>query len=380
MTARLPEILAPHVDRLEFIGCPADPLHHSPFVRESWPVGSHEQCDRFTVSLTAAASLLADLPSWTLWGSDIDLIRMARSALPTADKVRILPARTERGLAMLGSKTGLATLAAELDLPQPHFEVAATPTELVDISRRWHPPHLLKGERGGGSSRIRYVGIERTRMEDPVPDHWLPVLVQEMATGTEVAVDAMFSSGRLAAWTYAETSRREHEFGLSSVRRYCDPDNEDFAEILATLGEAAGLHGFANCTFVRSEPSGLHLLLECDMRANAWFPFGPSLGVDWGATMRSSRVVGHAPARPRFGGGREAVVRLYPRQIAHAINRLSWTDLRPWLTRAPGTWEARLHRDPVINAAERAEIWREISRLPARALGRARRITWPTTH
>ncbi len=370
---RLPEVLQRSGHSVTFVGPPGEPLHRSDFVSGSIVVGTGDS--DFTRALALRDDVIDALPEWTLWGSDMDLIRMARCTLPEHTKTRILPARTALGLTMLGSKTGLARLAGSLGLAQPPFCVIDRPEDWPDAAATWPGRTLVKGERGAGGDRIRVAPSSEQVRADVVPDFWYPIVVQEYVDGDVVAVEALFAHGRLAAWMYSEVAHSEDPLGRSTARIFQDPPSDDFTTALDALANAAGLHGLANCTFIRPAGTDRHLLLEVDMRANAWFQFGPVLGVDWTAAMASDPAPDLPVIHPRFGPGVSRPLHLYPREPVHALDRRSWAAAKPWLTRAPGTWDTRNHRDRAVNTVERAEVWQEVSRLPGRALGRLRRST-----
>ncbi len=354
-----------------YVGCPTDVLHRSDFVDLSVPIGSHDQCGRFVQGLVAHPGVVATLPDWIVWGDDMDLIRLARSPLPIAERLRILPARSAPGLAILGSKTGLVELAAELGLPQPRSVVVRTQADLALRLAQWRPPFFVKGERGGGGARLLRVSHADQVGPGLVPDAWFPVLLQEVAPGTEIAIEALFGHGRLLAWVHSTACSTEGPFGRHTAREFSDPQAEDFASTLQLLASAAGLHGLANCTFIRTADPARHLLIEADMRANAWHQFGPRLGVDWGALMRSAPLDSD-PARPRIGRGRSVRIRLHPRELVHAATTASWTQARPWLVGAPGTWADRNSRDRSVNAQDRRAVAAALGTLPRSLLRRVR--------
>jgi hypothetical protein len=352
---RLPEVLAPTGAAITYIGCPLDPLHRSEFVAASHPVGVHGRCRFVIEALIGRPDLIDDLPDWTIWGSDMDLLRAARSALPEATKLRILPVRDLRGLPIVGSKTGLADLAAELGLPFPRSIVVNDPADLARTAARFRSPFYVKGERGGGSDRLRRIGSPDDMTANPIPEQWYPLLVQETILGEEIAVEAMFANGRLVGWTYSQAVAREDLDGRHTARRFCDPPSLDFASTLDALAHAAGLHGLANCTFIRASGPVRHVLIEADLRPNSWHQFGPRLGVDWGALMFDP-AEGQVPMHPEFGRGRGATIRLYPRELAQAAKEANLAAALPWITRAAGTWVGRNHRDRAVNAANRRLI------------------------
>lgn len=292
------------------------------------------------------------------------MLRIARSDLDPKVKARVLPARTPAGMRILGSKTGLAIAVADLDAPQPDFAIVDEPAQLdaAMTHMQRQGPLLVKGERGGGGERLLAYSEDDPVRSQP-PHNWYPLLVQQRIEGTEIGVDALFGDDRLLAWTYSEPDVHESLFGRSLERRFVDPPTSDFVETLHHLAHSLGLRGFANCTFIRRRTDGRHLLVELDMRPNAWHQFGPALGVDWSAALASPPPRPLRPALPPLGRR----VRLYPRQLVHAIAKRSFASARPWILREPGTWTTRNHLDRAVNSAERADVLREIGRLPQRA-------------
>lgn len=369
---RLPGILSRPGVALTYVGCAGDPLLASATVDVPVPIGPRGDIAHFARSLVARPDVVASLPDWTLWGDDMDLIRVARSDLAETDKLRILPVRRTRGLPMLGSKTGFATLVTELGLPAPRSVVVMTPDGLADALGACTPPFFVKGERGGAAGRLRLVEDREQLLPGEIPDRWFPVLIQEQVPGTEVAVEALFGHGRLLGWLHSTATAREDRFGRHLVRRFADPSTHDFVETLQRLGEAAGLHGLANCTFIRTGTPARHLLVEADMRANGWHQFGPLLGVDWGALMLSGDD-DRPPVHPEFGPGAGRAVHLYPRDPLHALTTASWSSAWPWIVRAPGTWDTRIRGDRAIRAIDRRALG---SALAGAARSFGRRLRW----
>lgn len=330
-------------------------------------VTGHDACETLVAHLLARPDLVDELPDWTVWCTDMDLLRVARSPLPLPTRLRVLPARTERGLGMLGSKTGLANLLADLAIPQPDFVVARTPEELTGAVRALGAPLVVKGERGAGGRRVLLVTDPADPSKWSAPEAWYPLLVQRLAPGPSHGADALFAHGRLVGLLHSRPVASQSGFGPTTVRHFCDPDSDAIQASLSILAEAAGLHGFANCTFVRDGTRDL--LIEVDMRPNAWHQFGPRLGVQWPAIVADPP---DRPVIPRLGpSGR--VVHLYPRELVHGLRARSWSALRPWLVRAEGTWPDRVHGDPALDRAERDEVRAEVARLPRRLARRVRR-------
>jgi len=358
LVRRLVEVLEPAV--VTVVVCPPDVTLHPPGARRV-VLGPPGDARAFVRAAVRHPDALHTLPEWVLWGNDMDLIRTARSSIPLAVKTRVLPVRRERGLAILGSKTGLAELAKELRLPAPRSVVVADPAGLVPAAATFAGPLLLKGERGGGSDRLRPFADPADVTADCVPAHWFPVLLQEFVEGREIAVEALFGHGRLLGWQYSVSINREERFGRHLARRFVAPPSLDFVDTLERFADAVEAHGFANCTFMRTA-DGQHLLVEADLRANAWHQFGPRLGVPWGRLLAVSTEAPEPsgppgpPTHPVPGVDLPRTIRLYPRELVHGLRAGDPGALTPWLLRAPGTWATRNHRDRRVNAVERSEV------------------------
>lgn len=140
------------------------------------------------------------------------------------------------------------------------------------------------------------------------------------------------------------------------MRRFLTPPNDDVANTLMTVGNEFGLNGFANATFIRDKATGEHLLIELDMRPNRFHQYGPALGVDWIELLldppRNPVVPTDLPPEGRL-------IYNYPFDIYRALKHKKITALMPWLTRDPGTWDTRNHRDKAVNSYDRKILIRQ---------------------
>jgi hypothetical protein len=350
--SRLPEVLARPGMSITLLGNSANPLRSSPFVDTFVEIGYSHHLE-LGAALLRRRDLLDHLGDWVVFGEDWTPRTLARSELPLATKLRLLPARREVGLVMLGSKTGLAEVQRLADPNAPRTLVVEAAGQLTAACAEIGAPLLIKGEQGGSGSQV--VRVATLEGADPVvPPGWFPVVVQEWLPGTDVSVEVMFRDGELAGWTYSEILSRQSEFGQSTSRRYVDPPTLDFPDTLTAMARFAGLHGMFNCTLIRA-PAGTHRLVELDPRPNAWHQFGPRLGVDWGALM--TRTTPRAPvAHPWLADRAGRELHLYPRELLEGIERLSWPGVAPWVRPRPGTWGVRNRRDRGVNASEDLDI------------------------
>lgn len=367
---RLPEILAGADTEIRVVAPPGSVLAQSSFVTSVSTVGKRGDAEDFMSALLSDDELLRSLPTWTLWGSDQELRVAARSDLDLDLKLQILPVRREAGLHLLGSKVGLALVTDRLDVPRPRSVVVSDASELASGLAALDRPALVKGDQGGSGTQILDASRLSSEPSEAIPSDWYPLLIQEFIDGVEVSVEALFGEGRLLAWQYSHPTTLERRFGRSMAREFFDPPNVDFVSSLQALAAECGLHGFANCSFIR-EADSRHRIIEVDMRATAWHQFGPHLGVDWRSVM-SDRADWRDPLHPRIGAGRRRRLHLYPRELVHAFAAMSWVSAAPWLRREEGTWNARNRADRAINRIERRHVLYEASRLPAVAWRRVR--------
>ena len=351
LCARMPEVLSDRNLGITVIGSAQGQLLGSPFV-DSYEAVAETPAD-FVAAIIARPELIDRGVDWVLYDNDELIRELARGSWPDEVKRRCLPAVTVAGLDALGSKIGQQVLAEKAGVPTPETRVVHDVDDVTRALREMPGPMLLKSDVGGGGTQVWPLRDAHDLSRVPRLSEQLPALVQEPIQGELISVEPLYRRGRLLGLQYSRMERTMRGgFGPSTVRRFLDPP-DDVLEILSALGEAGGLNGFGNLTFIRCPRRQQHLLIECDMRMNTCAQYGPQLGVDWGALLAGDDVDGVATTSLGPAG---RVIHVYPRAIGAAISEVSWGHLRPWVMRAHGTWDARNRRDPVVNAAERAEV------------------------
>lgn len=352
LSARLPEVLAGHRPDITVIGAAHGQLKGSPFIRDYQQVAAIP--GDLPATLESHPGLLDRGAEWVLFDDDGLIRALAESAIPDHIKRKSLPASTDLGLAMLGSKVGQQCAAESAGVATPRTFVATTRADVRRALAQFSGSGLIKGDVGGGGAEVWRVRHARDIDNIPRLDEHFPVVVQELVTGPLVSVEPLFRRGQLLGFAYSQVLRTMGGGkGPSTVRRYLDPPTPDVRETLEALGAAAGAHGFANATFIWCPQRRQHLLIELDLRINAWVQYGPRVGLDWGALMTGPS---DAPVVTSSVGPQGLVIHAYPRALAAAAHELSWSHLRPWVRRETGTWDARNQRDPIANAAERASL------------------------
>ncbi len=350
---RLPETLAGAHTEVIVVGPPGSFLRNSDFVSSFIALTPVKPADGWYSTVVHHARMLAQLDAdWYFLGSDGLAAAIAQSDLPVDIKLRLLPTRGVDGLALMGSKVGLAETMVSAGLDKPKTVVIEKPHLLAPVLRSSSLPVMVKANIGrGGTGVVRLTSAE----DADIPETWFPVVVQDFIAGRTISVEALFMDGRLLGWLYSEALAYSAPNGPSSIRRFVDPPSRDFETLLNRVGAKAKLEGFFNCSLMWNESKGSHFLFEVDPRPNAWFQFGPQLGVDWAALMRGEDVP-HSPVLPHRG----TVIHLYPRSVSSAWRRNQPWRVLPWVLRVPGTYAARNWRDSSVNERERMLVRRSM--------------------
>lgn len=370
LCARMPEVISGRGLSVSVLGSTRGLLQGSSFI-DSYSALASAPHD-FSQALDSDPDLVNRGDDWVLYDSDQLIRALARGSWPDALKRELLPASTDVGLSALGSKVGQQALAEAAGAATPATRVVGTREDISRAMQERAGPLLLKADVGGGGAQVWPLHGPHDLAKIPRLDEHLPALVQEWIEGGLISVEALFRRGQLLGLQYSRIERAMGRgLGPSTVRRFLDPPRE-VVDTLHALGDAGGLHGFGNLTFVRCHRQQRHLLIECDMRINTCVQYGPQIGVDWGALLageQRSRVATSSL------GPRGRVIHVYPRSLSAAISEMSLGHLRPWVLREPGTWDTRNHRDVTVNAAERRE-WIGAQAIARHALHDPLRAAW----
>lgn len=339
------------------IARPECALAKSSYVERFIPLGTALAADHdesFVADLAATELLgsLDNLGDWIIVAEDKELRLLAESDLPESVLSRLLPARNALGISLIDSTVGLAEALTQLNIAQPRSRVAATRGELEAILRAEDCALLIKADSGHGGTCIARALNPKDFDSETIDAAWFPVVVQEFVDGDLCAVEAQFVNGQLVGYLYSTVLQTFSLFGNSTDRLFTAPPDNQVEVALSTLGDAGGLHGLANCSFMLNSKTGELLLIEVDMRPNIWHQYGPKLGVDWVALYKSP------PSHPVHNEGSQMVAN-YPRSLARALKHRDRAILWKWITRQPGTWDMRNKKDLAINRSELRSIYRD---------------------
>lgn len=322
---RLPEILAGPDTRIILICCSASKVRASQFVDEVIEISNHRSCSNFAKELIANRALIENLNGWIIFGRDDDMYQVGRSDLTLELKLKLLPVKNPDAIHIPGSKCELVSLAKTAHFKIPISENLNSSLELASRLETFSTPFIIKSERGSGGMSVRRVNNSIELAKLPIPESWYPIVIQEFIAEDLRGVDALFREGHLVAWMYCDNFESPTEFGPSVSRRYVEPPALDFEEDLIKFGKATGAHGFANCSLFYFPTTNSHLLIEVDLRTNAWHQFGRIFGIEWKALMQDSldEVLMRIESPQTLPPNGYSIV-LWQRYIEYAIQNRKW--------------------------------------------------------
>lgn len=219
--------------------------------------------------------------------------------VPVADKLRVLPVTSERGLAHIASKIGLSRVLTEAGVTTPAYAVAEERSRLpVAIARLGYPVVVKTDFSMGGSAVVALrspADLARLR-----PDFRFPAVVQRLVQGALVDCSAVFHAGELVTFSHATMLALERRgYGPSTVRSYWTRAESD-PDLVATMrrfGHALDADGFVNASAIRSAADGQLYIFEADMRPNVWIEYPRFYGSDPAIALARAHGL-PLPARP----------------------------------------------------------------------------------
>lgn len=195
----------------------------------------------------------------------------------------LLPVGDEAALPVL-HKIGLAEHCRRHGIPSPDFMRVDGPADIGRALVTLGLPLILKENYSNGGEGVRFFrDASACRAFVATYDFQEPLLAQRAITGRHVDVEALFKHGRLLQYVCAEILEDNH--GPSTKRRYF-PNDARIGQIVARIGETAGLHGFANISLMQDGGSQAYLLFEADPRPNKWVPYARWFGRDFASAFR----------------------------------------------------------------------------------------------
>lgn len=176
-------------------------------------------------------------------------------------------------------KAGLSQFCQQHDLPTPSFFVLNHERDIAQAAIQIGYPLLIKPNLSNGGD-----GIVVCNGYQAYQAYWEQhafnaqgYLIQQYVEGTNISVEALFHQGQLLQYA----SSKAYSAGLGpSTRRIYQEKTAVLTHLLQRFGEASGLDGFVNMSFMLTE-ANRYWLFEADPRPNRWIPFAKWFEADF---------------------------------------------------------------------------------------------------
>ncbi|MEY3085273.1 MAG: hypothetical protein RL037_1453 [Bacteroidota bacterium] len=299
---------------------------------------------------------------WILLTEDplIDLIKRLILDIPIL--LEMLPIKNEQALEILSSKIGFSRYFQENNFPTPLFKIYVNGIDQVDSLKGIKYPVLNKYDLswGGTDISISYTFEELEKKLKTIPSP-AKLLIQEYIDGEEIRVDALFFQGTLLNYFCAKVlTNTKDRFSYTTRREYFD--YQPLFELLTSLGEKVGAHGFANICFIKEKSTGIHYLVEMDLRPNSWMAYSTYLS-DYNFvyclenlkhTEKNNFTKGQLK-RPK-----PIELALFYKDIRRAIWAKDLKGISRWLFGLNGYWRFLPFYDLRLSNKIFKEMWKEI--------------------
>ncbi len=255
--------------------------------------------------------------------SDTTLKIILDAPLDESIKIKILPVATPLDQKHLCSKIGLSEVLSSHKILTPDFKVATCIDEMIEVSKRFDFPFLVKNDYSYGGAGVFCIRSS-SELYACIKKLLFPVILQRKISGRLLDLSGFFQNKELIYFSYSEMLRsRPTQFSPSVVRRYYNaPVKASFlASQLTSLGDALGANGFSNISAIESFGTGDLYFIEADMRPNIWVQHSKFIGEDPALRIRDFFLFGK-----RFNyhlnsiilNGRQVISRIIPH-----VDRLS---------------------------------------------------------
>lgn len=210
----------------------------------------------------------------------MEVISQARTRLPAHPGLMLPP---PEAVALAGSKLEAQRLAAGLGVPTPLTAGPRSLAELDAAARGMGFPLVVKGDRGGGGTHVRYPEnpeqLRRAYHEVARLSHVGRPMVQEFIPGDSYLTQVVYDRGKLVAICSHRKLRQFPLAGgvLAKAVTVNEPQLDAHVERLFT---ALRWHGPAKADFKRDERDGRFKLMELDPRLPAGIELALAAGAD----------------------------------------------------------------------------------------------------
>ena len=290
----------------------------------------------------------------------IDFIK--RKVTDTSLLLKLLPIKNPEAFDLLSSKIGFSSYFFQQKIATPQFRKFINGIDTIDQLSDLNYPVLNKYDLSWGGTDI---SISKNHEElsvklKSIPDH-ATLLIQEYIDGEEIRVDALFYKGKLLNLFCAKVlTYTKDRFSYTTRRAYYD--YSALNDTLANIGELIGAHGFANISFIRDKKTGIHHLIEIDMRPNSWMAYSQYLSnYDFVYCLRyldDPTKLDFPKGKLKRGGIIELA--LFYKDFRRAVWAKDLKGIGRWFLGYSGYWKFLPFYDLRLTKKIFSEIWTEI--------------------
>lgn len=299
---------------------------------------------------------------WVLLTEDplIDLVK--RSILDIPILLELLPVKNEQAIEMLSSKIGFSNYFLANNIPTPSYKSFINGVDLLDSLKDIKYPVLNKYDLSWGGTDISVSHtFEELKNKLQTISSSASLIIQEFIDGEEIRVDALFYQGKLLNYFCAKVlSNTKDRFSYTTRRAYFE--YQPLFELLSNIGEKVGAHGFANICFIREKSSGVHYLIEVDLRPNSWVAYSNYLSeynfVYCLENLNHSEKNNFTKSQLKRSEPIELA--LFYKDIRRAIWAKDMRGIARWLFGLEGYWRFLPFYDLRLSKKIFKEIWKEI--------------------
>lgn len=290
----------------------------------------------------------------------IDFVK--RKVTDTSLLLKLLPIKNPEAFDILSSKIGFSSYFFQKKIATPQFRKFINGIDAIDQLSDLNYPVLNKYDLswGGTDMSISRNYEELSVKLKSIPDNAI-LLIQEYIDGEEIRLDALFYKGKLWNLFCAKVlTNTKNRFSYTTRRAYYE--YSALNEILANIGELIGAHGFANITFIRDDKTGIHHLIEIDMRPNSWMAYSQYLSkYDFVYCLRHL----DDPLKLDFPKGKlkragTIELALFYKDFRRAVWANDFKGIGRWFLGYSGYWKFLPFYDLRLTKKIFSEIWTEI--------------------
>lgn len=299
---------------------------------------------------------------WIILTED-PLIELVKRELKDEDLLeQLLPVKNKQARDILSSKIGFSSYFQSIGIDTPAyigFQPGVNDFNELDSLQF---PVLNKYDLSWGGSDMA-ISHDLKELQNTVKN--LPknakLIIQEFIEGDDIRVDALFYNGRLLNYFAAKVlSHTKDQFSYTTRRSYYA--YPELTELLTLIGEKIIAHGFANISFIRDRKTGIHYLIEIDVRPNTWIAYSNFLSKNNFVYCIEHL---HEPEAPGFikstlKNNQAIEIALFYKDIRRAIWAKDLKGILRWIVGWKGYWRFLPFYDFKLTKKIMYEIWVEV--------------------